>query len=277
MEEGILYVATRDNYRAECRLSAERVKRVMPDTPITVFSDEPIESESIDRCEIIPDPSHGSGDAIRHLPRSPYDKTIYFDTDTYLAEGIDDVFEMLSHFDLGVVIDPLHSESRHAPLPEIPENFPLYNTGVIAYRLNDRTHTFLSDWLRLFDARPDIEIDQPSFRDAVYRSDLRLLTLPPEYNCLFGVYPGYLNGSVKVFHGRLISEGEFKGLKFKYDPEEIRERLNRSHRPRVYTHSRGFEVIVDDTAEVALPTRVWYSIQRDGIKGTVRNINAYIR
>ncbi|MGD1716608.1 hypothetical protein [Dapis sp. BLCC M172] len=43
--------------------------------------------------------------------------------------------------------------------------------------------------------------DQPSFREALYHSNLRVATLIPEYNCRF-VMAGYVDREVKILHGR---------------------------------------------------------------------------
>lgn len=43
--------------------------------------------------------------------------------------------------------------------------------------------------------------DQPSFREAVFNSELKIATLTPEYNCRF-IIPTFISGKVKILHGR---------------------------------------------------------------------------
>jgi hypothetical protein len=43
--------------------------------------------------------------------------------------------------------------------------------------------------------------DQPSFREAIYESDIRIATLPSEY-CFRIHTPDYARGAVKILHGR---------------------------------------------------------------------------
>jgi len=165
-------VATGETYREECRVSVKSVTEAMPEVPITVFTDERIDSPNIDRCEIISDPVFGSADVIEALPDSPYEETIYFDTDIYVDDDISELYEMLSEHDIGVSIDGLHIDHREGPLSHVPTNFPEFNTGVIAYRNDERMRKFCETWLRLYEYQSDTSADQPSFRDTLYFSDL---------------------------------------------------------------------------------------------------------
>jgi hypothetical protein len=44
--------------------------------------------------------------------------------------------------------------------------------------------------------------DQPFFRVAAYKGDIRIATLTREYNCKYRGQ-GYLNGPVKIIHGHI--------------------------------------------------------------------------
>lgn len=267
---GVVYVATGERYRRECAISAESVKLAMPDVPITVFSDRTFDSPYVDEVRRIENPTFGSLDAISVLPETPYERTLFLDTDTFVDDDLGGIFDMLERFDLTVAIDPIHSDHRPNPAPDVPTDLPEYNTGVIAFAHNERTDAFLEEWERLYRAEPERSVDQPAFRDAIYRSEVNVLTLPIEYNCLYGLYPGYLRGPVKVFHGRLVDGDSFKGLEYAYDPAEIRAALNVSERPRVFTHAQGFRVFVDELDHHPLRRRLLFRLRRDGIVPSAR-------
>ena len=73
--------------------------------------------------------------------------------------------------------------------------------------------------------------DQPSLRESVYRSTLRVATLPPEYNCRITSL-GYVHGAVKIFHGRHP------------DLEGLARRVNSSTTGRLYRmNGSRFEVL----------------------------------
>lgn len=273
---GFMYVATGDNYRAECKRSAASVKAAMPDIPITVFSDTEFDSPQVDTIVRLDEPKYGSSDVIASMASTPYERTIYLDTDTYVETAIDEVFRMLERFDLAVVIDPIRAQHRPSPDPGVPDNFPEYNSGVVGFRRSDPVDEFFETWKRLYQAEPDRTADQPAFRDAIYRTPVNVVTLPFEYNCLYDVFPGYLYGDVKVFHGRLLDEDGFEGLRYSYDPAEVRATLNASDRARVYTHSTGLSVFVDDEREFSLPQKILYAIRREGMLETLREAKNWL-
>jgi hypothetical protein len=76
--------------------------------------------------------------------------------------------------------------------------------------------------------------DQPFFRVAAHKGDIRIATLTREYNCKYRGQ-GYLNGPVKIIHGH---------IDLRLDTAHIQgalKVLNASHRPRVYVAGRVYE------------------------------------
>lgn len=275
MDTGIVYVAVGSPYREECLISAASVKEHMPDVPITLMTDAPLSSDHVDSVEFISDPTYSSADVIESLVHTPYERTIFLDTDIYVDDDISELFSMLDSFDLGVVIDPTHTCPRDNPIPIVPETFPEFNTGLIAFQRNERTTSFFRSWSSLFTYHGS-SADQPSFRDTVYLSDLRLLTLPPEYNCLYGPYPGYAYGKIKIFHGRLIDDEGFTGLSYQHDPAEARRILNSSHYARAFSWDGQFQIHQNRKRTVSLTRQFLDSIQSDGMIETGRKTAEYL-
>lgn len=251
-------------------MSAESVKQVMPDIPITVFSDELIESPYINECVIVDPATDPAEYPIKYLTETPYSRTIYLDSDTYISEPIFELFEVLDSFDMGIVMDPIHSNISN-DTSDTPACFPMFNTGLIAFRECERIMDLFKQWLANF-REYDSKTDQKAFRNAVYDSGVQFVTLGPEYNCLYGAYPGYLNGSVKVFHGRLVDTTGFKGLRKKYAPSKTRKVLNSTSQPRVYTHGNGIRVHTDSKC-----LKFIHLIRNWGIKDSLNELASYIR
>lgn len=201
MDKGVVFVATGQKHFLQALDSAESVKRAMPGLPICIFSDR--NSESLDGlATLIRVKASGNGyrDKIQGLIRTPFEYSLFLDTDTAVCSPVEELFEILGSFELAVA----HSSHRtHWNFEEIPASFSEFNTGVLAYRKSNTINGFLRTWLAEFDkgclqGHPH---DQPSFRKALYLSKVRYATLPREYNCNYKSC-GYHSGTVKIFHGQ---------------------------------------------------------------------------
>jgi hypothetical protein len=86
-DSSILYVVKGQKFVDEATLSAQRAKTVMPDCPITIVTDRDVDAECFDQTIIDAD-AFTKSDKPRLMQKTPYDRTIFVDTDTYLAESI---------------------------------------------------------------------------------------------------------------------------------------------------------------------------------------------
>jgi hypothetical protein len=147
------------------------------------------------------------------------EKCVYLDTDTFVCEPIDCLFDLLDRFDVAAA----HASWRFSPSLEgeeiavqyyrsqnAPECFPDFNTGVVAFRRSPRTLAFLEVWeninakyMRSTGPRP--ANDQAAFREAAWDSkSLAVNVLPPEFNYRAD-FPGAAGGIVRILHGRKYS------------------------------------------------------------------------
>ena len=235
---GVFYIATGNQFVAEAELSAKSVRDVMPDIPIAIATDVDPEF-SFDRVIEIGDPDFGFTDQISNLHRSPFDRTLHLDTDIYMDANAEELFDVLDRFDIAVA----HNHDRSAyDLPSVPDSFPEYNTGVVAYRNDKKLRKFTESWDSVYDDLFDggNSQNQPSFRKALYHSDLRIATLPPEYNLMLR-YPGHAIDEIKLFHGRLL-DIETPGAGKFTDVKEAAEKINSTTDHRVFTQLGGISV-----------------------------------
>jgi hypothetical protein len=63
----------------------------------------------------------------------------------------------------------------------VPAAFGRFNGGVILYRSNEATLALLREWQVWFHEE-NLRWDQRTLREVLWASDIRLATLPPEYN-----------------------------------------------------------------------------------------------
>jgi len=270
---GILYVSTGSEFIEETLLSAKVVKQHM-DVPIAVASDRVIDNEVVDINIKIEHPEYGFGDQISALARTPFEKTLYLDSDIFLYTDVFELFSMLDRFELVACHAPVRSQDLNGESSDMLPSacFPEYNSGVVGYRLTDPMRSFLTDWKTEYrtDSDRGVSRNQPSFRRALYHSNLQIGTLPPEYNCRFQ-FPGQATGIVKIFHGRLTPiKTNSGGAPHLMDIESVAKKINKSTDPRVF-YPRGNTVTVR-TLSGSILYRLRYSLKLHGVGETLRRI-----
>jgi len=221
MKAGILYVATGERFRAEACRSAARVRELMPGIPIALASDLEGPKELFDHQLAITNPQFNFSDKIGPLLSTPFERTVFLDTDTWLCEPVPEMFAILDRHDVAMA----HAPMRFTAASAVPATFPECNSGVIAYNLNDRTRSLFALWEKLYQERltnTGVIDDQPSLRDALWQSDVSFAALPPEYNFRF-IMPAFAGrGGIKILHGR------------HHDYPVLEKMINSSRSPRVF-------------------------------------------
>ena len=204
--KGVIYIASGKRYIEEACRSAASLKQWLPNISVTLFSDQEYSSPHFENVIVFSELGSWTTDQkspkVVYMYQSPYDYTLYLDTDTYICDDISDIFSLLEHYDIAAAHSPLRSGKTREG---IPDSFPEMNSGIIAFRKSPEVKEVFSKWLELYKIdRAAWKIwycpDQPSFRAALYGSSLKIATLPPEYNCRF-IYPVYVDGKVKILHG----------------------------------------------------------------------------
>jgi hypothetical protein len=180
---GILFVATGERYVEAALRAAENVRRHIPELPLAIQTDRPeaIPAQLLAHVQVI-EGGHARS-KVDCLIRSPFDRTLYLDTDTRVLEDVSDMFRLLDRFD--IALTHAHARNRRQTREtwqvELPDCFPQLNGGVILYRRTDEVLRFLSDWSRSY-KEAGFRKDQVTLRELVWTSGLRLYVLPPEYN-----------------------------------------------------------------------------------------------
>lgn len=117
-----------------------------------------------------------------------FDRFLFLDTDAYIVTPKAlDIFDLLDRYDIAMCHAPIrHSNKNSANKgenmdPLVPSCFPEFNTGVIVFKKS--CLEFFQEWLKLYMSSTIIQThDQPSCRRVAYLTDLRIATLPEEYN-----------------------------------------------------------------------------------------------
>ncbi len=207
--EGVLYSCAGEFYIAEAMRSVRsslrhnRLPHLMFASPAT----EGVPGLSVASFEPSGNPYV---DKIANMRRSPFERTLYLDSDTFVVEEIAHVLRLLEHYDIAVAYAPAY---RGLDDPGVPPAFYEFNTGVLAWRSSDRVSAFMRSWQETYVAWLEDEpfpgagkasrsrrADQPAFRRCAWEHGLRLFVLAPEYNLRLG-YPTTVVERVRVIHG----------------------------------------------------------------------------
>jgi lipopolysaccharide biosynthesis glycosyltransferase len=214
MSTGVVYVASGESFIDEACQSVSSLKHKMPNIHTTIFSSQSIQCKFFDEVVLIKSSQNKKLDKLIYMSKSPYDKTIFLDTDTYVDGDFSELFTLLEKYDIGAAEAELRAgrnrlgESyNYQDIKDIDGRFvyPMYNSGVIVYRKSPQVSQFFSDWLTLAEKQMQEKGigygDQPSFQIILHKSNLRQIVLTPEYNCRF-TFPVCVSGIVKILHGR---------------------------------------------------------------------------
>lgn len=258
MTRGVVYAATGEKFVREANTSVDSLKRHNPSLPATLFTDSGENaSDKFDAVKSIEPSKAGLFDFIRVLPKTPYECTLFLDTDTYVTEDISELFELLDKFELAISQKPGHIPGSTGGNSYIPQAFPQHNSGVILYKKTDAVCDVLSAWKERYrtamEKRGYTGADEPFLREVLWEKDVDYMDLPPEYNCRF-IQPGSVSERVKILHGRHPNI------------EKMTARLNKETGMRAYTGDAHRRIIAHPKPPVTLkypgPGRFRHMFQR---------------
>lgn len=197
----IVYVnSSHENLRyvKEAAVSAASFRRFFPSAEFVLFTDATYSNPVFDRVahvefvvpEHLADTAHKNGQMVAKLnvlPLIDSERVMYLGSDTHaLRPEAGTLFDLLDRFDIAAAHAPhrINTSLGNSPIPDVPVCFPEFNCDLVLWRRHDATIRFLQDWQRMYmEHALGHAHDQGPFRLLAYeRSDLRIATLPPEYN-----------------------------------------------------------------------------------------------
>lgn len=185
MSRGVIYICHGEKYIKEGLISAESIKKFCPDLHITFFCDKDVKSEFVDCVKIIKPTFIRS--KVDYIYDSPYDETLFLDSDVIVNYDIYEIFDLLERFELGVCHCLARKRLKYSlVIPEysiIPYSFSEVNTGIIVFKKCYNNKKLFSFWKKYYKKYLDLcPWDQPSFRISLWQSDVSYSVMPIEYN-----------------------------------------------------------------------------------------------
>lgn len=231
-QSGVLYVATnKERYIEEAIRSAQSVRQRSPQLPIALVTDNPtyatargkmVIDEIIDMQSAVTGQHDSMIDKIRGFSRTPFQRTLFLDTDTYVLCNCTDLLDLLRRFQVVIT----HSHNRRAkeyktrnegslfgdkalePMvtSAIPESFAPIQGGFLLYKYEDGA---VRDWIAALEEHYRLyrsSDDQVVMRRTLWDSNLSLYALPEEYNfndaddVRYWKKGGFRKAVPKIFH-----------------------------------------------------------------------------
>lgn len=140
---------------------------------------------------------------------TPYDKTIALDCDVAILGELNELYDVLNHYDFAACLAPL---DHHWP---VVNNIPLtavtpFNTGVLCFNKSKICEKTLSDWADIYFkklennqiGRHSYQGDQTSFTESVILNKASVCTLHNRYNLRTVHHHEVTSGEVKIVHDR---------------------------------------------------------------------------
>jgi len=227
---GIVYVASGDRFVREAEQSLISLKAVMPNVPAVLFTDFPEKVVgAFDQVIRMTEVHFSFLDKIYAMRHSPFERTLYVDTDVYFCRDCSHLFDALDRFDIAAAHEP---SRNHQFMDRVPDYFPELNCGIILFRKTAAVETMLTDWdaaFRKLLQETGYDNDQLTFRELLYQSSLRFLALGAEYN-FRAEYAVALSAwsPVWIIHARHVDFADVKRI------------AEQSYKPRVFMPHAGY-------------------------------------
>ena len=230
--KGVLYICHGKEYIQEALRSVKSLKRHMSNLPISLVCSEASFDNSeglFDQVILLPavplENKEGYLYKIRGFQASPYDETLFLDSDTYVLRDFSEVFRLCDAFEMALCHDVIDLSLVCDEQGKVVEAIQPYNTGVILYRSSQNTKEFFALWESIFlERHPHFIHDQPAFMEALWRNPLCIYQLHNIYNLRIPYSAYILPLAVKILHGRHL------------DFDKVGDRINReADKPRLWS------------------------------------------
>lgn len=178
---GVLFITTSAHFTAAAAAAAHSVRRHNPDIAIGIFTDQEITDpvfSFVGRIE-----TEGGRRKVDYISQTPYEQTLYLDSDVRVTGSLNDLFQLLDRFDLAVaqVRYRTHPNRNKKWRELIPAAFPQANCGVLLFAKTPSMLKFFANWGHAM-LEGGFRREQVPFRELLWLSDLRFTWLAPEYN-----------------------------------------------------------------------------------------------
>lgn len=214
-DRGFLFLAWGDKYLLEA-VSASRYLRMHNSEPICLITDQEPAASIASHFDIliVKDLQGDYSDKVQ-IRNSPFQLTIFLDTDILCCRPLTELFDILNHFDIAVTFT---EGGNHYSIPGVPSIFHEPSAGLIAWRQSNSTAKLFDHWASWYATIEKENVfwgawDQRSLRAALYFSDVRISPIPDRFQ-FYTYRPNIVEGEIAAIHGRNVSESLLKSANY---------------------------------------------------------------
>lgn len=179
--KGVLFITTSAHFTGAAVAAARSVRRHNPDLEIGIFTDQDISDPVVSFIGRIE--TEGGRRKVDYISQTPYEHTLYLDSDVRVTGPLDDLFQLLDRFELAAaqVRYRTHPNRNKIWRESIPAAFSQANCGVLLFAKTPAVLKLFADWgTAMLDG--GFKREQVPFRELLWLSDLKFTWLAPEYN-----------------------------------------------------------------------------------------------
>ncbi len=246
-DRGVVYCATSQTVYLEAALiSSIALRQLNPEIPITIFCDPALElvpfstlrnslqPYGVDIIELSMEGDTFLSRSVKtHLNElSPYQETLYIDSDMLPLKSLSQVWDYLDHGDIAMVLDRLPSLAMcdHVAQVEIDYTLKLlpgdthqFNSGLMVWRNNDATQALFKRWQEEWSVFQ--KHDQLALVRAIATEKVAVAQMPVNYNTSpRDAAPVLLpNNDVYLLHcwGGQVASGDYLKVALKFHPKVV--------------------------------------------------------
>jgi len=170
--EGVLYIAFGEQYHRETRRSIASLRKVSPAVRIAVITEEEWTTEPIPDAFILKDNNESFASKPKYMYETPFERTLFIDSDTVIARDITPIFGLLDWYDVGVRFGgPELNE------PNGLEYHTQCNSGVVLFKKNEAVAEMFTIWQKEYATQKQLSATTNQIRDRRGLNDQRFLAV----------------------------------------------------------------------------------------------------
>ncbi len=203
---GIVYIAFGETYRAEASRSIASVRRHSPGLPAAVIGDVAFEGEPQPDFFVQRPLNLTYGSKMEYLfEGTPFDRTLFLDTDTVLARDVTPIFDLLDGYEFGLRFSGPECDEGLAP-----RFHPYAHSAALLFSRTPGAREIFAEWKRSYDealaiyrgGSPHGPSGDRLLAPVIAKSAARVVSLP-SHVLWNAVEPEVLFSPPVICHGRL--------------------------------------------------------------------------
>lgn len=214
--KGVIYTAGgTQRYVDEAIFSAQTLKKHNSSLGTTLFTSiNNVKSKYFDNIIYQEPIKHSQKYKIENMLNSPYDYTLYLDADTQVLSNIEELFDFLLIYDLGITNRVKCKWSANPVFIDYIDK-KCYNGGFLLFKKNRKVDEFISAWLDKMNINKDDEIkagtstgDQVPLNELFFDEDL-----PTKIGLNYVILPNKIYNARPWLWKQAKKDGEYDNIK----------------------------------------------------------------